>query len=172
MKSSRTILIALVIVLIAGGGAFFFYKNRTPFADQKPAVGETAPAISLADLNGTMVSLSDYKGKVVLVNFWASWCPPCTNEMPGFEKVFEEYEHKGFTVIGIALDDIKLSLIRDMRITYPVVKVNERVARDFGGISGVPVSFLVDRGGRIVKKVNEFYPENELKADVDALTSK
>jgi len=129
-------------------------------------VGETAPAISLADLNGKMVTLNEFKGKVVLVNFWASWCPPCTNEMPGFEKVFEEYEAKGFVVIGVALDDIKLSLIRDMRITYPVVRINDRVTRDYGNVSSVPISILVNRDGRIIKKVKKFYPEATLRSDV------
>ena len=129
-------------------------------------MGETAPAISLADLNGKMVTLNEFKGKVVLVNFWASWCPPCTNEMPGFEKVFEEYEAKGFVVIGVALDDIKLSLIRDMRITYPVVRINDRVTRDYGNVSSVPISILVNRDGRIIKKVKKFYPEATLRSDV------
>ena len=129
-------------------------------------MGETAPAISLEDLNGKMVTLNEFKGKVVLVNFWASWCPPCTNEMPGFEKVFEEYEAKGFVVIGVALDDIKLSLIRDMRITYPVVRINDRVTRDYGNVSSVPISILVNRDGRIIKKVKKFYPEATLRSDV------
>lgn len=114
-----------------------------------------------------MVTLNEFKGKVVLINFWASWCPPCTNEMPGFEKVFEEYGLKSFVVIGVALDDIKLSLIRDMRITYPVVKINDRVTRDYGNVSGVPVSILLNRDGRINKKVKEFYPETTLRSDVE-----
>jgi thiol-disulfide isomerase/thioredoxin len=114
-----------------------------------------------------MVTLNEFKGKVVLVNFWASWCPPCTNEMPGFQKVFEEYETKGFSVIGVAVDDIKLQIIRELRITYPVVKTNERVTRDYGNVTSVPASFLVGKDGRIVKKINMFYPEDELRADVE-----
>lgn len=160
-------LVVIAAIIALGLIVLYQVRNRIPFDEQKPAVGETAPAISLADLNGKMVTLSEFKGKVVLVNFWASWCPPCTNEMPGFEKVFEEYEAKGFAVIGVALDDIKLSLIQDMRITYPVVKINERVARDYGKVSGVPVSILIGRDGRIIKKVKEFYPEASLRSDVE-----
>jgi peroxiredoxin len=159
--------IVIAVIAIAGLAVFYQMKNRTPFDEQKPAVGDAAPAISLADLNGKMVTLNDLKGKVVLVNFWASWCPPCTNEMPGFEKVFGEYESKGFAVIGVALDDIKLSLIQDMRITYTVVKTNERVTRDYGSVSGVPISILVGRDGRIIRKVKEFYPEASLRSDVE-----
>lgn len=172
MKSSNKTIILVMVLLAAGLGGYYGFMSRTPFAEKKPAVGEAAPAIALAGLSGKMMSLADYKGKVVLVNFWASWCPPCTNEMPGFEKVFEEFESRGFAVIGIAVDDIKLSLVRDLRITYPVVKTSERVTRDYGGVSGVPVSILIGRDGRIVKKVNQFYPENELRADVEkALTA-
>ena len=160
-------LVIIAVVIAIGLVVFYQMKNRTPFDEQQPAVGSTAPAISLADLNGTMVTLSEFKGKVVLVNFWASWCPPCTNEMPGFEKVFEEYEAKGFVVIGVALDDIKLSLIREMRITYPVVRINDRVTRDYGNVSSVPVSILLGRDGRIVRKVKEFYPETTLRSDVE-----
>ena len=160
-------LIVIALVIAAGFVVLYQVRNRTPFDEQQPAVGETAPAISLADLNGKMITLNEFKGKVVLVNFWASWCPPCTNEMPGFEKVFEDYEAKGFAVIGVALDDIKLSLIQDMRITYPVVKTNERVTRDYGNVSSVPVSILLGRDGRIIKKVKEFYPETTLRSDVE-----
>lgn len=167
MKPNK-IALAGAVLFAAGVALYFGLTSRTPFAQKKPAVGESAPAISLADLNGSMVTLSALKGRVVLVNFWASWCPPCTNEMPGFEKAFEQYEAKGFSVIGIALDDVKLSLVRDLRITYPIVKTNERVTRDYGDVAGVPQSFLVGRDGRIVKKINKFYPENELRADVEA----
>ena len=118
-------------------------------------------------MNGTMVTLSELKGKVVLVNFWASWCPPCTDEMPGFEKVFEQYEARGFSVIGVAVDEVKLSLLRDLRITYPVVRTNDRVTRDYGDVTGVPQSFLIGRN-TIIKKMNQFYPESELRADVEA----
>jgi peroxiredoxin len=166
MQNKR--ILAVVVLLAAVLSVYLGLKARTPFAEKKPAVGEAAPAVSLADLNGAMVSLSELKGKVVLVNFWASWCPPCTDEMPGFEKVFGQYEARGFSVIGIAVDDVKLSLLRDLRITYPVVKTNDRVTRDYGDVTGVPQSFLVGRDGRIIKKINQFYPESELRTDVEA----
>lgn len=166
MSRKIQIVIALVIVVIGIGG-WWYLGNRTPYAQQRPAIGEFAPQITLADMNGAMVKLADYKGKVVLVNFWASWCPPCTNEMPGFEKMFEAFESKGFAVIGISLDDIKPPMVRDLRITYPLVKINERVSREYGDVTSVPQSFLVGADGAIIKKVNQFYPENELKADIE-----
>jgi thiol-disulfide isomerase/thioredoxin len=118
-----------------------------------------------------MISMTDYRGRVVLVNFWASWSPPARADMPGFEKIFEEYEPKGFSIIGIALDDINMNLLADMRITYPVVKADKRVLLDYGNISDVPVSLLVGRDGSILKKVREYYPEEALRADVQKALS-
>ena len=168
MKSNKTIILVIALVVLGVGG-YFGFVSRTPFPEKKPAVGEAAPAIALADPSGKMVTLADYRGKVVLVNFWASWCPPCTNEMPGFEKAFENFESRGFVVIGIAIDDVKMSLIRDLRITYPVAKASDRVTKDYGGVSGVPQSFLIGRDGRIVKKLSQYYSEDELRADVEAV---
>lgn len=157
----------LIVFLSAGLLIFFYIKNRVPFAEQMPAVNDAAPAISLADLSGNMVSLSDFEGRVVLVNFWASWCPPCKDEMKWFQKIYMDYENKGFAVIGIAVDDVSPSLIREMGITYPVVKTNKRVTKDYGEVADVPVSFLVGRDGRIIKKVRKVYPESALRSDIE-----
>ncbi len=167
MKFSKKTIIFLGVLLLAG---FFIYnsiRDKTPFAEKKPAVGESAPAISLADLSGKMVSLSDFKGKVVLINFWASWCPPCKDEMPGFQRVYMTYEDKGFAVIGIALDNVNLSLVKDMGILFPVVIANDRVKRDYGDISDVPVSFLLGKDGMIIKKHKGVYSESDLRRDVE-----
>src|SRR3990172_616238 len=130
----------LVVVVIS---AAYIIKTRVPFEERIPAVNAMAPEIALADLAGGMVSLADFEGKVVLVNFWATWCPPCKEEMPSFQKAFEAYETRGFGVIAIALDDISPDLIRELGLTFPVVKTNERVTKDYGNIGDVPVSFLV-----------------------------
>lgn len=167
MKLAKIKILLLIILLSAGLLVFFYIKNRVPFAEQKPAVNDTAPAISLADLSGNMVSLSDFEGRVILVNFWASWCPPCKAEMPIFQKAFDIYGDKGFAVIGIAVDDVPPALVRDMGIAYPIVKTNKRVTKDYGDITDVPVSFLIGRDGRIVKKVRKVYPESALRSDIE-----
>jgi len=164
---SKTTMITVIILCLAGLAAFLYLRNRTPFEEEKPAVGETAPAISLADASGKMLRLADYRGKVVLVNFWASWCPPCKDEMPGFQKVHLAYENKGFVVIGIALDDVPPGLIRELGVLYPVVRTNERVTREYGDIAHVPVSFLINREGTIIKKLKGVYSERLLKDDVE-----
>ncbi len=166
MNMTKKIIIVLVLVFLAGV-SFFYVRNRTPFDEQKPAVGEAAPAISLADLSGSMVRLADYRGKVVLVNFWASWCPPCKDEMPGFQKVLLACESKGFAVIGMAINDVTPADIKESRILFPVVVANDRVKKDYGDIAHPPVSFLIGKDGRIVKKVKGVYSEADLKRDVE-----
>ena len=172
MKSVKNI-IWIVIVLVVGIYLFPTIKNRVAFAGNKPALNEMAPEFSLKDLSGKNVRLSDYKGKVVLVNFWASWCPPCKMEIPGIQKVYTAYKDKGFTVIGIATDDVSPSFIKSMGMSYPVVLADNEVISDYGNISGIPASFLVGKDGRIIKKVMGMYLEGGLKNDVEnALTSR
>lgn len=166
MKSIKSIA-WIVIVLVVGIYLFPTIKNRVAFAGNKPALNEMAPEFSLKDLNGRNVRLSDYKGKVVLVNFWASWCPPCKMEIPGFQRVYAANKDRGFVIIGIATDDVSPLFIKDMGMTYPVVMADDKVIRDYGNISGIPTSFLVGRDGRIIKKVMGIYFESSLKSDLE-----
>ena len=164
-NKKNTVIILSVVTVICF--LVYYFLDRVPFDQRKPAVGETAPAIALSDISGNMVALSDFKGKIVLVNFWASWCPPCKAELPGFQKVFMDVEERGFVVLAIALDDISLSLIRELGIVFPVMKINDRVKREYGGVSDVPQSILIDREGKIIKKVWKVYSEKDLRADVE-----
>jgi thiol-disulfide isomerase/thioredoxin len=115
-----------------------------------------------------MQSLSDYRDQVILINFWASWCPPCKEQLRLFRKFFDAYEEKGFTVFAIALDDVSPDEIRKMLISYPVFITNDRVTNDDGNIKGVPRTFLIGKNGRIIKKTKEYYNEVSLKKDIEA----
>ncbi|MDD5450917.1 MAG: TlpA disulfide reductase family protein [Desulfovibrionales bacterium] len=128
-----------------------------------------AADFSLKDMDGRMVSLSHFKGKVVLVNFWATGCPACRAEIPAFIAVYKKYKSKGFEIISISLDDVTTSagkkilaeFIKRAGITYPVLIGNNAVCKDYGGIYYIPVSFLVDSKGNIIKRYI-----GELKMDV------
>jgi len=141
--------------------------SRQAFEEQKPAVGDPAPGISAADLSGRMLRLADFRGKVVLLNFWTSWCPPCRDEMPGFQKVYLACEDKGFVVIAVAVNEVTVAEVKALGILFPVLIATDKVKRDYGDMSFPPVSFLVGRDGRIIKKVKKFYPEQELREDVE-----
>ena len=166
MKQKNKIVWIIAVAVLAAGYGLFYLSNRVPFAEQKPAVGDNAPALALADTSGNMVNLADYRGKVVLINFWASWCPPCKAEMPGFQRVLMEFEGKGFAVLSVSLDDVSPAVLKELNILFPVMKLNERVKMGYGNVSDVPQSFLIDREGRIIKKVWKVYDEKDLGADV------
>jgi len=171
MKLNIKNIVIIIVLLSASGFLLYYFVTRVPFDQQKPAVGDSAPAIALSDIGGNMVTLADFKGKVVLVTFWASWCPPCKSEMPGFQKVFLDLEEKGFVVLAIALDDIPLSLVKELGVSFPVMKINDRVKQAYGGVSDVPQSMLIDREGKIVRKVWKVYSENNLRPDVERALS-
>jgi peroxiredoxin len=110
---------------------------------------------TLKDMNGADYRMADLKGKVVLVNFWASWCAPCLAEIPEFVKVREAYHDKGFEIVGISTDDTpeQLKAFADRHKTnYPLVQVTSEVEEAFGPVFGLPTSVLVARDGSVCKR--------------------
>ncbi len=157
----------IIVVLTATIFIVSSVHNRFAFAGSRPAAKDPAPDFTLSDLNGKKVHLSDFKGEVVLINFFASWCPPCKMEVPGFQKVYTTYKEKGFAVVGIATDSVPSSFITSLGVTYPVLEGTEGVFDDYGNISSIPVSFLIGRDGKILKKVMGLYPEYSVQSDVE-----
>ncbi len=114
-----------------------------------------APAVALVDLSGNNVSPARYKGKVVLINFWAAWCTPCREEIPQFVALEEKYGSRGFQAVGISLDDPEAALrdfCREYKVNYPIVMGSQKIAEGFGGVLGLPTTFLIGRDGRIHAK--------------------
>lgn len=135
--------------------------------------GIEAPDFELRTLDGESVSLSGLRGEVVLVNFWATWCPPCRAEMPGFQRVYEARRDRGFTIIGLSTDvggrRVVEEFLAERGITYPVAMASAGVVRDFGGSNMLPTSYLIDRQGRIRHTVRGFFAEAALSRAVDKL---
>jgi thiol-disulfide isomerase/thioredoxin len=114
-----------------------------------------APAFSLSDLSGRTLSLSDYKGKVVVLDFWATWCGPCRIEIPGFVELQNHYGNQGLAMIGISMDDGPEPVVefyKQFKMNYPVALGSERLGELYGGIFGLPTTFLIGRDGRIYAK--------------------
>ena len=121
----------------------------------KNAVLEPAPDFSLTDLSGQSIKLSEYRGKVLLLDFWATWCEPCKTEIPHFIDMQNRYATQGLQVIGISMDDEEKPVHdfqQQFKMNYPVAIGNAKLAESYGGILGLPITFVIDRQGRIYKR--------------------
>jgi thiol-disulfide isomerase/thioredoxin len=135
---------------------------------------EPAPDLSRNDLTGNPVHLIDFRGKLVLLNFWASWCGPCREEMPRFSQWQRTYGAKGFQVIGVAMDDDAGSarqFLKQYPVAYPIVVGDAKLGESFGGILGLPTSYLIDARGRIVARYRGESNLQQMEAQIQTLLS-
>jgi len=120
------------------------------------AAGPTAPDFTLTDVTGKEYSLRQFRGKVVVVNFFTIWCQPCRAEMPDLNKIYREYKDQGLQMLGICLktDPVQLRfLAQQMKLDYPFLLGTDKVEADYGSIAIVPTTFIIDRQGKIAKKI-------------------
>ncbi|MGC1783074.1 MAG: TlpA disulfide reductase family protein [Acidobacteriaceae bacterium] len=132
--------------------------------------GKAAPAFALKTIDGKTVSLEDYKGKAVLVNFWATWCGPCKVEMPWLIDLQKKYAGQGFTVLGISEDDGSPKNVADfaakMGIDYPILLANDKVSHDYGGIDYLPTSYYIGRDGKVVAEIGGLISKQEMESNI------
>lgn len=150
----RAILVGLAL-LLAGAGIFFSLRTHAPSRDTRSGKQPLAPDFSLADLSGKKLDLSSYRGKVVLLDFWATWCDPCRDEVPHFIELQTKYGNEGLQIIGVSMDDSPdpVRVFRQrFNMNYPVLMGDAKTGELYGGILGLPVAFLIGRDGRIIAK--------------------
>ncbi len=150
-------------------------KTTQPLADKAPPgpSAKSAPSFTLQDLNGKQVSLSDFKGKVVILDFWATWCPPCVKEIPHFIELYEQYKDQGFAIVGISVDSGGISVVksfaRKYQVNYPILMTDGRVDKAYGGIPSIPTTFVIDSAGNIRQKYIGYREKAVFEADIKAL---
>jgi thiol-disulfide isomerase/thioredoxin len=171
-----------VLLLVATAGFSGCKMGAPSGGTAKPASAlANEPEVTFKDLQGQDVSLASMKGKVVLLNFWATWCAPCQGEIPILIGLQQKYNSKGFTLLGAAMDDDGKKAVepyvqntkftvggQSMTMNYPIVLGNDDIASKFGGLLGMPTSFLISRDGKIVKKYMGALNEDQIVKDVEA----
>ena len=138
--------------------------------------GKPAPAFELLDLGGAKVHPSDFKDKVLLVNFWATWCSPCIVEIPWFIEFQKKYGPKGLQIIGISLDETGakdvVPFVKKHNMTYPILLGDDKVAEQFGGILGLPTTFIVDKNGKFYSMHRGLVSRENVEEELVALLGK
>jgi peroxiredoxin len=166
------------VVLTPGNAAD---AGQAASGSEQPSMrGKAAPAFTLVDLNGKKVSLSDFKGRPVLVNFWATWCGPCKVEMPWFEEFQKQYASQGFEILGLTDDadagkDTITKVAHKIGVSYPILLADGKVQNAYGGVDAqgkpqgldvLPMSFYVDRNGVVVEETAGLGSKDEIEAHI------
>ena len=163
------IVIAMVVTLMV---VFGIQKSRKPRSQPRVSAGDLriAPDFTLPSLDGKTVHLSDFRGKAVLLNFWATWCEPCKVEMPWIVDLQKQYGPLGLQVVGVAMDDASTAEIAKftakMGVNYPVVVGQDQVGDAYGGLPFLPTTFYIGRNGKIVDKVLGIKGRGEIEDDI------
>ncbi|MDX1823280.1 MAG: TlpA disulfide reductase family protein [Thiohalomonadales bacterium] len=160
MKKTPALIIVIAMLGLAGG---FFLNQWLSRPQTLPATAIKAdpdhrPGFTLLDLKEQPRSINDWDGQVILVNFWATWCPPCVREIPAFNQLYQTYKDKGFTIIGIALDNKQdvIDFISPMGVEFPILLGDQQgilLTQEYGNDLGVlPYTVAIDRQGRIIER--------------------
>jgi len=173
---SRNSAIGAVVVVVVAAMLF-----SAPYLTRRAAVGrgnakpgqtkgQPAAEFALQSLEGRQVRLADFRGKAVLLNFWATWCQPCKIEMPWFEELQKQYGPQGLQVVGIAMDDVGKDEIakfaKEMGVNYPILLGTESVGDAYGGVQFLPSTFFIDRDGKIVDHIFGLKSRSEIEDDI------
>ena len=147
--SPKRVSVLLAIMVLA---AVYFFERPSHTAKPVTIPGSVAPDFTLPQLSGAPLKLSDYRGKVVLLDFWATWCEPCRQEIPHFVDLQNKYGTQGFQIIGVSMDDGPgpvRQFYQQFKMNYPVVMGNAKTGELYGGVFGLPIAFLLDRDGKV-----------------------
>jgi|ERR1700683_4769977 thiol-disulfide isomerase/thioredoxin len=137
-------------------------------------IGSRLPDFTVKDLQGHEISSGDLRGKVVLIDFWATWCQPCKKEMPGYQKLLDRYGSRGFAVVGFKFDTMTdtedpLLFAKEIKVRYPLVVAANDLKRKFGGVEGLPTTMIYDRQGILRQKIIGFEYTDVIESEIKPL---
>jgi thiol-disulfide isomerase/thioredoxin len=181
----RMVLVVTTVLALVAGTYFADkatrVKPKSTVKVDNPIFAAAAPDFTLKDLDGKDVSLSQFKGKVVLLNFWATWCDPCYIEIPWLIEMQQKYAGKGFTVLGVAMDEEGKSEVapfvakerfnvngQKLPMSYPILLGNDAMADKFGGLLGYPTSILVSRDGKVIMRITGLISYEEISKAIES----
>jgi peroxiredoxin len=155
MNFRGIILVSLAVIAVA---VLFLLKQNNSYLKYSPLKrGHSAPNFTFPGLDGKIVSLADYRGQVVLVNIWATWCPPCVDEMPSMEKLHQELQGENFEILAISIDAVGTKAVapfmKKYNLSFPALIDPDGTIKTLYHITGVPESFIIDRQGILVEKI-------------------
>ena len=169
--------VALIVAAMLYTGAYRSRKTRIEASGglQGNVVGQMAPDFQLETLDGRKVKLSDFRGKAVVLNFWATWCQPCKIEMPWFIEFEKKYKDQGVEFVGVAMEDTPKNdiekFLRDMQVNYLILLGTEAVGEQYGGIMGLPTTFYIGRDGKIVEQHAGLISKDDIEAHIKKAAS-
>ena len=173
MKRNALVFVALfvaILAMLASGKYLDRTRKHGPLKLVGNVQGLPAPDFQLPSLDGAKVKLSDFRGKAVLLNFWATWCPPCKVEMPWFADLQKEYGKDGLVILGVAMDDSEPDKIAqfasEMGVNYPILLGTDQVSDDYGNVQYLPTSFYISRDGTIVDKMTGLLDRKDIEEAV------
>ncbi|MGM0867513.1 MAG: thiol-disulfide oxidoreductase ResA [Bacillota bacterium] len=158
----RIILLSIFTTLIG----YLLYTNITNSNSGVIHAGDQAPDFQLETLEGETVKLSDFKGQGVLLNFWATYCPPCKEEMPYMQNQYEEFKDKGVTILAIDVGEPKVTVDKFAKrygLTFPILLDQNQEVLDSYGVGPIPVTFLIDEDGKVIERVTASLSEETIK---------
>ncbi len=179
-KARRNLIVAALTISIAlaftsCGCSELSCQTASPVSSKRAATSqavERMPDFKVREVGGREISSATLKGKVAIIDFWATWCPPCRKEIPHFNRLYAKYRDQGLMIIGLALDEDEAAVKRFSRrlaIRYPVALASKEVQQLFGGIEVYPTAFLVSREGEVIKKYLGYTYPDEFERDISAL---
>jgi peroxiredoxin len=167
------IVVAMVISVMLVFGIHRVHRSKIVPAGKLQ--GQLAPDFTLSTPDGKTMKLSDFHGKAVLLNFWATWCEPCKVEMPWFVELQKKYGPQGLQVVGVAMDDadpgVIASFAQKMGVNYPVLVGKEEVGSQYGGIEYLPSTFYISRDGKVIDHVFGLVSRSEIESNIEKALS-